>query len=84
MATKEKNNTDKATGKESTKNEVLEITGEPKKDFATFKRSMDYEFGQLLLEHYAPRNLNLIKYFKCTEDMNYLLFNLKVITNARS
>jgi hypothetical protein len=83
MDKKANNNTDKSTGKESTKGEVLVITGDPKKDLKSFRKSKDYEYGIKLIEFYAPKNLNLIEYFKTKKDINYLEFNLKIITNAR-
>lgn len=60
-----------------------EISGDPSKDFEKFESFKDYDFGIKMLEYYVPRNINLIEYLKFTKDMNYLLFNLKVITNAR-
>lgn len=84
MVGKENKNTDKATSKESTQEKVLKITGDPKTDFTAYKKSKNYDFGIKMIEHYAPNNLNLIEYLKTTQDKNYLLYNLKVIINARS
>lgn len=65
------------------KTKESEVSGEPIIDFEEFESSKDYDFGIKMLEYYVPKNINLIEYLKFTKDMNYLLFNLKVITNAR-
>lgn len=74
--------TGEPAGERENNPELLEITGDRKKDLQVYRKSRNVDFGIKLLEYYVPRNTRLIDHCRTSRDRNYITENLKIILDG--